>query len=46
MARYIGMRIMGGHMEYAVVVPKYPQFKEGIDKYLTDRGAEHLIVEV
>ena len=44
MPTYLGMRIIAGAMNYSVIVPKYPQFKDGVDAYLIEKGYEHLIV--
>ena len=46
MAKYIGMRVLGGFMAYSVIVPLYPQFKPGIDAYLLANGGGHLIEEI
>lgn len=43
MATYLGMRIIAGAMDYDVVIPKYPQFKDDVDEYLRDNGREDLI---
>lgn len=34
MAKYLAMRINGGHLDYDEVVAKYPQFKDEIDRIL------------
>ena len=34
MAKYLAMRIKGGHLEYDEVVAKYPQFQDEIDRIL------------
>lgn len=34
MGEYFAMRISGGYLDYNVVISKYPQFKEDIDRIL------------
>lgn len=46
MAGYLGMRILGGHLDYVIVVGIYGQFKDDIDEYLRKNKGEHLIVEI
>lgn len=35
--------INGRHLEYDVIVNKFPSFKDDIDQWLTDNGYEDLI---
>lgn len=44
MAAYLAMRIEQGKLDYAAVVTRYPQFKEGIDVILIADGYQYLIV--
>ena len=43
MAKYMAQRIMDGAQDYAVVVAKRPDLKEGIDAYLIEQGREDFI---
>ena len=45
MAIYMGSRILSGALDYAYVVSKRPDLKEGIDAFLIEKGGEDLIVE-
>lgn len=45
MAIYMGSRILSGALDYAYVVSKRPDLKEGIDAFLIEKGREDLIVE-
>lgn len=38
MAIYLGIRIIQQKLKYKDVVAKWPQFKEGIDAYLEEKG--------
>ena len=44
MATYIAKRIIIGKMQYAVIVPLYPEYKAEIDEILTAEGKQDLIV--
>lgn len=44
MPGYLGMRIIDGAMDYVVVIAKFPQFKDGVDQYLIEKGRGDLIV--
>lgn len=44
MAIYMGSRIVQGAQDYAYVISKRPDLKEGIDAYLTENGRSDLIV--
>lgn len=44
MANYYAQRIIDGALDYTVVVTKKPQYKEGIDAYLFDKGRADLIM--
>lgn len=44
MAAYLALRIEQGMLDYALVVGKYPQFKEDIDEILIADGKQDLIV--
>ena len=43
MANYMADRIMRGAYDYAFVISKRPDLKEGIDAYLVEHGREDLI---
>lgn len=43
MAAYLAKQLELGKLDYATVVEKYPQFKEGIDAILVADGFENLI---
>lgn len=45
MAAYFAKRIIAGKLDYAIVVSKYPEYKEDIDLILIADGHGHLIVE-
>lgn len=45
MANYYAQRIIDGALDYTLVVAKKPQYKTGIDAYLTDKERKDLIVE-
>ena len=38
MAKYLAYQIEMGNLKYATVVAKFPQYKEAIDKVLSDMG--------
>lgn len=44
MEAYLANRIKIGKLDYAAVVTRYPQFKDGIDEILINDGYQHLIV--
>lgn len=46
MADFMAQRIIDGSKDYIYVIEKRPDLKEGIDKYLTDKGRSDLIVKV
>ena len=51
MALYIAKRIIekangGNGLEYKLIVPKWIEYKEAIDKILTSEGREDLIEEI
>ena len=43
MADYMAQRIIDGVFTYSYVISKKPNFKEGIDVYLTTQGRTDLI---
>lgn len=43
MAVYMAYRIIEGAQEYAYVISKRPDLKDGIDQTLTDKGCGNLI---
>lgn len=43
MPRYFATQIINGKLKYKAVVKKYPQFKDGIDEILIERGRTDLI---
>lgn len=43
MANYLAMRIIDGAFTYAVVIKRYPQLKDDIDKYLKEHRAAKYI---
>lgn len=45
MAEYMASRIISGHQDYAFVISRRPDLKEGIDAELRRLGREDLIVE-
>lgn len=44
MALYVAQRIIDGAMDYALIVAKYPKYKEDIDTILIGEGRQELIV--
>lgn len=45
MAAYMAQRIIDGAQDYAYVISKRPDLKEGIDTYLSEKGHADLIVQ-
>lgn len=45
MAKFLAMKIVDGGRDYAATVALYPQYKTGIDAYLTVAGRADLIQE-
>lgn len=43
MAKYIAHRIEGGHLNYTRMITLYPQYKDEIDRILTEEGYGYLI---
>ena len=46
MIQYLGNQIISGKLKYDFVVTRRPDLKEAINKYLTGKGRQDLIVEV
>lgn len=46
MVAYLAMQILKEKLSYEQCISRFPQYKEGIDAIIIDRGREDLIVEV